>query len=472
VSGNNAVETAFTGNVLTVTAGETAASLTVRVSSTVDPGKSDTATVTVTRGEADNTATLMVTGQSGFMDKGGTRTFSVRPRQEVTWTVEGGSEGGGTGINGNGKLSIGANEANITLIVRAETAAGAWGTAEVKVRGWQELTQNLTEIIGDTSSILGGSICAMAYGVVDDIGGSHGRWVAGAMHSAGVPVIAYSDDNGETWTEVHNFTKFAGEYQFTSGEQIRSLIYDGPEGDKKFLLGASGGNIYWSYDGITWTKDVNVFNFPFSRNQSLSVLAYGEVDVDGVPTGMYIAPGITEEYVYTTDTRWAVGGKRWNVVPMLKSMTLRGEPAVTTSTAMHNIHYGTGMVGGSRRGMFFARRIAVIRPPHNAANQETDMYLYSTDGISWELLATEIIDIGGSWKSPVDEARLAALAFQPAPPAGGYARVYDYIPHIDTKGETPFAEVEFAITGGGYIMASDGGLRLAMAHEGAYAVTE
>jgi hypothetical protein len=45
VSGNNAAETAFTGNVLTVAVGETATTFAVTAASTVDPDKSDMATL-------------------------------------------------------------------------------------------------------------------------------------------------------------------------------------------------------------------------------------------------------------------------------------------------------------------------------------------------------------------------------------------------------------------------------------------
>jgi hypothetical protein len=368
---------------------------------------------------------------------------------------------------------VGENEASITLTVRATAVDNPeeWGEREIKVRGWHELSENLKDIFE--------YVVCMAY--------NGSRWVAGGDDPAStpgwrIPAIAYSDDNGETWTKTEDFTKFPGEYEFTAKEAVCSLIYDGPEGDKKFLMGTYCANVFWSYDGITWTKDVNIFNDSYPFADKVSLIVYGEAG--GVPR--YMAPSINDEYAYTTDTRdWKVSGKRWQTVPhMMKNITWKGtllDPPPYSRAV--DIQYGTGMVDGSRRGMFFARWIAVIRTnPSSPFPQETDMYLYSTDGFSWEALATKI-DVStddlfnGYWFSPVDEAGLAALAFQPAPPAGGSAKIYKYIPKIDTKGETLFAgndeyskEVRFAITGGGYIIAAGEGRRVAIAHEGAYTV--
>jgi hypothetical protein len=431
--------------------------------------------------QTGSTGSLSITYNSQlseFMEKGKFRNFKIATGKKVDWKVEGGT-GSGTAIDQNGRLFIGEDETSITLTVRATAVDNPeeWGEREIKVRGWHEITENLKAIFEDIGCI--------AY--------NGSRWVAGGDDPAStpgwiIPAIAYSDDNGETWTKTENFTKFAGEYWFTAEEAVCSLIYDGPEGDKKFLLGTYCANVFWSYDGITWTKDVNVFNsnWPFAR--MVGELVYGEVDVNGVPTGMYIATSTTDENAYTTDTRdWAVGGKRWKTAPrMMQNLTWKGTPVDPPPYGrVMDIQYGTGMVDGIRRGIFFAQRIAVIRTnPSSPFPQETDMYLYSTDGFSWEALATKI-DVStndrfnGYWFSPVDKAGLATLAFQPAPPAGGSAWIYEFRPQIDTKGETLFAgndayskEVKFALTGGGYIMAAGQGNRLAIAHEGAYTVTD
>jgi hypothetical protein len=69
VEGAAATGTAITGDggVLTVAAGETATSLTVRATSTVDTGKSGTAAVTVSAGSGkDNPKTVTVTGLSAY----------------------------------------------------------------------------------------------------------------------------------------------------------------------------------------------------------------------------------------------------------------------------------------------------------------------------------------------------------------------------------------------------------------------
>ncbi|MDR1257603.1 MAG: hypothetical protein LBJ86_07645 [Spirochaetaceae bacterium] len=169
---------------------------------------------------------------TGIMDKGDTRQFTAN--RAVTWTVEGGSEKGGTSITAGGLLTVGADEANITLTVKA-ASGGDTATETVKVKGWKTITSG-TEIFGTNQPING-----ITYGA--------GKWVAvGGKPSTsqvdGTPKIAYSTD-GESWTAVTNLSP--------SKESINAVVYDGPENGKKFIALADKGIIYYSTDGIDWT---------------------------------------------------------------------------------------------------------------------------------------------------------------------------------------------------------------------------
>ena len=128
--------TTIVNGLLTVSVNETAATLTVRATSTVDTTKSDTATVTVS-------GTATVTGvtldpPSPTVAKGGTQQFTAsvtgtnNPAQTVTWDVTGGVSG--TGIF-NGLLTVSANETATTLTVKATSIVDTtkFGTATVTV---------------------------------------------------------------------------------------------------------------------------------------------------------------------------------------------------------------------------------------------------------------------------------------------------------------------------------------------------
>jgi hypothetical protein len=128
------------GGVLTVGADESASSLTVRATSTVDTGKIGTAAVTVTAaGVVPKVTSVTVSPGSVTVSRGQTQTFTATvagtgsPAQEVTWTVEG--EGFGTTITNGGVLTVGADESASSLTVRATSTydTGKSGTAAVTV---------------------------------------------------------------------------------------------------------------------------------------------------------------------------------------------------------------------------------------------------------------------------------------------------------------------------------------------------
>jgi len=107
---------------LTVGSGETAQSLTVIATSTLDSTKNGTATVTVT--EVPPTVTsVTVTPNIANVYKGQTQLFSAtvigtnNPLQTVNWTITGNVTA--TTINSNGLLTVGINETVTTLTVVA-----------------------------------------------------------------------------------------------------------------------------------------------------------------------------------------------------------------------------------------------------------------------------------------------------------------------------------------------------------------
>ena len=120
------------GGLLSVGANESAATLTVRATSTVDTSTSGTAAVTVS-------SSVTVSPSSPNVVKGQTQQFTAtvsgnnNPAQTVTWTVEGGATG--TSISAGGLLTVGANETASTLTVRATSTVdpSKFGTAIVKV---------------------------------------------------------------------------------------------------------------------------------------------------------------------------------------------------------------------------------------------------------------------------------------------------------------------------------------------------
>jgi hypothetical protein len=351
--------------------------------------------------------------------------------------------------------------------------------------GWKDLSGSLEGLISDGSNIAGNkAINVLSYGVVD----GRGRWVlAGAdpysrYSSSGTvyPVIFYSDDNGETWKEA----RFANPASRLGVDNfVVSITYDGPEGDKKFVLGTYFADVLWSYDGITWTMNSNVLSKPFPRAVSIRNVAYGgDVAVDGGSTGMYIANGGGEgEYAYASTPRDWKTAMSWKKVFMLDNMTINGKLVERPRSFQRgmNVSYGTGKIDGVPTGMFFAQWLAA-RPPGSGAEQEENLNLYSVDGLHWEVLVAKTVEqeslftsYSGTyyyWQMPVDEERLEALDFQPTLTGQNVS--------VDTKGEALFAgddlsskTVRFAVVGGDYIMAVGQGRRLAIAHKGEYTVT-
>jgi hypothetical protein len=189
-------------------------------------------------------ALAIATTGTGIMDKGGTRQFTAN--RAVTWSVEGGdtknlynmdedTKSVDTTISDTGLLTIAADETNITLTVRA-TSGEDTKTETVKVKGWQAV-ESVKDIFG-TNPIYG-----VSYGA--------GVWVA--VGGSGTSKIAYSTD-GESWTGVTSLSP--------GNVSINNVVYDGPDGNKKFIALAEKGVIYYSTDGMSWANAAIEGEFP------------------------------------------------------------------------------------------------------------------------------------------------------------------------------------------------------------------
>ena len=137
-SGRHAQTTINSSGVLTVAATETTATLTIRATSTFDPSRSGTATVTVLIPTVTN---VTVTPATASVARGGTQTFSVtvngtnNPDQGVTWSVVESGRHAQTTISSGGVLTVATTENLASLTIRATSTfdPSRNGTATVTV---------------------------------------------------------------------------------------------------------------------------------------------------------------------------------------------------------------------------------------------------------------------------------------------------------------------------------------------------
>jgi hypothetical protein len=400
-----------------------------------------------TASRLDNTGEKLfaiTSGSSEHLNRGGTRQFAVNPKYYVTWIVEGTGPEGGTAIKPinatSGSLVIGENETSRTFTVKATSVENPqnFNTVTVTVGDplavWTDLTDRLKGLITNLSSgwtwftvsvnnDLGSSygISVLTYGEVAGTG--NGRWIVGggsdyhpsAVRSIGYlyPVMAYSDDDGDTWTEFH--TNPALIYQ----ETPKSLIYDGPPNDRKFVLSTIKGNVFWSYDGIAWTKVQNVLpNFAQAdTTQYLWQVIYGDIDRADGGRGIYLVRG--EDGRFT----WSYDGKDWvrhyvkdDWKEDWKYIYRSPKAGALPGCGQVSIRYGTGIIGGKRVKMFFGTGVHSMRNENSVLVSEP-VTVYSLDGIDWAALAAN---------------EVGAVAFEPVPPAGAN-KEFSWLGEADTS---------------------------------------
>jgi hypothetical protein len=311
---------------------------------------------------------VLISGETGLMAKKGTRQFTAQVTgtgkvpQTVTWTVVGSADRGGTQISSKGLLRIGTNETSITLTVKAASTANpeVSGTAEVKVQGWAPLT------IGLFSTTNTKGIGGIAY--------ANGIWVM-----AGDSLV---DPNPkppmETWTDMAWSTdgvswKAAGTSLLRGArDSFCYITYDGPEGNKLFLIGTQMGSIARSRDGKSWTKAGNIFNNSWiaagnSGSSFVWSIAYGTVQVAGGSKGVYVAGDANGNVAWSNDAA------TWNSIELVVTGAMK-------------VSYGTGTVNGVRTPLFTAEAV------------NGDYLAYSTDVVTWV---------------PVSDEEKTALSFTP-----------------------------------------------------------
>jgi hypothetical protein len=308
-------------------------------------------------------------------------------------------------------------------------------------------------------------IKALAYG--EGVGTGKGRWIVGGgsdYHESYTPIDGYrypvlvcSDDDGETWTEIHTTPELLYE------EDTLCIIYDGPADDKKFILGTGRGNIFWSYDGITWTKFLDALPSytPADGRKYIYQALYGDIAANG-GSGRYLAVGTRGRFTWSDD-----GGKTWvkhGASDDWRYVYTSPIPGVFPGGDSVFVRYGTGIIGGSRVKMFFMEG-------SNSQIEGGTIHSYSLDGIDWVILA---------------EDKVAAVAFEPNTPAGANQRILWWLDEADTslldfapdttiyeyKGQTGTLKegpgvnkhAEFVAYGNGKYMAAGKGRRLAIGY--------
>ena len=150
VEGGVAGTTIDSNGLLTVAGDETAQTLTITATSTLDDTKSGSATVAVSQ-EPASISGIEITPKDVLGYKGGEIEFTaeitgVNCPKTVTWSVEGGKSAD-TAIDENGVLTIGADESSIALTVKAVSTFDSSIIAETSV-GVGERSDNL--MIGAT----------------------------------------------------------------------------------------------------------------------------------------------------------------------------------------------------------------------------------------------------------------------------------------------------------------------------------
>jgi hypothetical protein len=220
VGGKAGTGIAVTG-LLTVAAGETAPTLTVRATSTVDKSKSGTATVTLTGGIV-TVDSVTVNPSSATVNKGDSRQFTAvvtgtnNPAQTVTWAVTGGGAGTGTGIAANGVLTVALDETAETLTVRATSTVDTSksNTATVTVRtppltgaviitGTAQVGYSLT---ANTDNLFGSGVISYVWKQADTAQAA-GTAITGATARTYEPVIA---DDGKYITVTVTRAGYSG----------------------------------------------------------------------------------------------------------------------------------------------------------------------------------------------------------------------------------------------------------------------
>ena len=183
-------------------------------------------------------------------------------------------------------VGVGANAPTSTT-APAPTAAPAT-TAPASTPGSGGPT-NWTRV-ADTTFGTSSSIYAIAYG--------GGRWVAGSEDGK----MAYSTDNGVTWTAVANSTIWNVGTSST-GVILTASIQDIAYGNNRFVAVGGGGRMAYSSDGVSWTAGAeNILGTSiYGTGNGITAIAYGN--------NRFVAVGSQGKMAYSDDN-----GVTWTAV--------------------------------------------------------------------------------------------------------------------------------------------------------------
>jgi hypothetical protein len=190
----------------------------------------------------------ITSADTSIMDKGGTRQFAAN-RTALAWAVEGApdkdgndTKSAGTTISEGGLLTVGADEMNITLTVKA-AFGGDTAAKTVKVKGWKA-SADIKDIFGKFP------VNGVAYGSGN--GSDKGIWVAvGGGSSPDGAKLAYSLDGGESWTRAAPTPDMDKAKDINKA--LNGVVYCGLEGSKKFIAFGKVRLMPSSTDGEVWT---------------------------------------------------------------------------------------------------------------------------------------------------------------------------------------------------------------------------
>ncbi|AEF86739.1 Ig domain protein, group 2 domain protein [Treponema primitia ZAS-2] len=334
VDGAAAAETTISAEgLLSVGAGETAATLTVKAVSTADSGKFNTSTVSVAVPMVQSVALSPATAS---MQRGTTLKFIVMVKatgdlaKTVTWSVDGAHTG--TAISTDGLLTVATTETSGSLTVTAISTADTskFGTATITVTTPSGPTPSTWTAITITgfAGLENDSINSVSYGAGTGFIAGGGPYAQGA---AAHPVISISSNGIDNWSPmdllIDPFDSYVGKIVYlndkflvTRGSGVKVGLYSTDSenwavteigfgtkgfayGNGTYVVGGQHGQAAWSSNGTDWnvlTLDKTTFDNGSANQLYINAVAYGNsIFVMGGGRG---------------HTAWSGDGKNWQGV--------------------------------------------------------------------------------------------------------------------------------------------------------------
>jgi len=213
------------------------------------------------------------------------QTLAAEGDTPITWNIDTGSLPGGLNLSTEGVISGTPTTADtFNFTVKAANAVGSDTKAlsiDIDLNGPRTWTAVTNSTFPATNTI---GILTLPY-YINDIAYGNGRFVAVGDNGK----MAYSDDNGVTWTAVADST-------FDTGYSIRGIAY----GNNRFVAVGDKGKMAYSDDGTSWTAVTDsIFGSDFSA-PSFYAIAY--------VNNRFVAVGTSGKMAYSED------GENWTAV--------------------------------------------------------------------------------------------------------------------------------------------------------------